>query len=160
MNRQVPKIRIASPDDIMALAVLDEDIFGQLSYRAFVFRQFIEIFSNGVIAAEMSGILTGYIVAMPVANACKGWILSLGVLSDYRGMGVGTQLLNAGIDALASVQIESVHLTVEPENTGAVELYKRHGFENADLVDNYFGNGEKRLKMLKLLTSRRIKKVK
>lgn len=152
MSRQVPKIRVASPSDIMALAVLDEDIFGQLSYRAFVFRQFIELFQNGVIVSETSGILNGYIAAMPVAHESKGWILSLGVLSDYRGMGVGTQLLNAGIDALASVQIESVHLTVEPENTGAVELYKRHGFENADLVDNYFGNGERRLKMLRVLT--------
>jgi len=153
MSRQVPKIRVALPSDTMALAVLDEDIFGQLSYRAFVFRQFIELFQNGVIVSETSGILNGYIAAIPAAHESKGWILSLGVLSDYRGTGVGTELLNAGINELASMQIESVYLTVEPENTGAVKLYKRHGFENVDLMENYFGNGEKRLKMLKLITS-------
>jgi ribosomal protein S18 acetylase RimI-like enzyme len=53
--------------------------------------------------------------------------LSIAVLPDYRGQGVGTQLLARLIEA-AQTRYAAISLSVSPENP-ALRLYRRLGFE-------------------------------
>lgn len=54
--------------------------------------------------------------------------LSIAVVADRRGAGVGGALLAAAIEQADAEGFERMSLSVEPDNP-AIELYKRHGFE-------------------------------
>jgi ribosomal protein S18 acetylase RimI-like enzyme len=41
-------------------------------------------------------------------------------------------------------------LVVHPDNIGAIKLYNSLGFETESLKENYFGDGEPRLIMIKI----------
>jgi len=53
--------------------------------------------------------------------------LSIAVVPKWRGKGVGTQLIDALLDALTEAGYQSVSLSVQQANP-AVGLYKRFGF--------------------------------
>jgi mycothiol synthase len=58
-----------------------------------------------------------------------GRIYMLGVDSDYRGRGLGRQLLLAGLSYLKSKGLRVIELTVDRENKVACTLYKSVGFK-------------------------------
>lgn len=58
-----------------------------------------------------------------------GRIYMLGVDPDYRGRGLGRQLLLAGLSCLKSKSLRVAVLTVDSENKAARVLYKSVGFE-------------------------------
>jgi ribosomal protein S18 acetylase RimI-like enzyme len=53
--------------------------------------------------------------------------LSMAVLDEHRGNGIGKQLLTAMIDRLKNKQLKRVSLSVDRENY-AYGFYKKHGF--------------------------------
>ncbi len=62
------------------------------------------------------------------SGGSAGRIYMLGVDPDYRGRGLGRQLLVAGLSYLKSKGLRGVELTVDSENKGACVLYKSVGF--------------------------------
>ncbi len=57
-------------------------------------------------------------------------VLGMGLLPEYRGKGLGGQLLEKTIEHAYSVnRIEKVELEVFGSNSGAIGLYKKYGFE-------------------------------
>ena len=59
----------------------------------------------------------------------KGRIYMLGVDLDWRGRGMGKQVLLSGLSHLKSKGIRIVELTVDSENKAACALYRSVGFE-------------------------------
>lgn len=55
--------------------------------------------------------------------------LTVFVDADYRGAGVGSELLGALLDAGRAAGVDAVELTVEHGNRAACRLYRQHGFE-------------------------------
>ncbi|WOB49458.1 GNAT family N-acetyltransferase [Xanthomonas hydrangeae] len=56
--------------------------------------------------------------------------IALAVRPDWHGRGVGTRLLSALLDVADRwMQLHRLELTVYADNTAAVALYQRHGFE-------------------------------
>jgi mycothiol synthase len=58
-----------------------------------------------------------------------GRIYMMGVDPDYRGRGLGRQLLSAGLSYLQGKGLRRVDLTVDSENKAALTLYGAAGFE-------------------------------
>ena len=58
-----------------------------------------------------------------------GFISMTGVHPDYRGKGLGTAIVTAGIEYLKSKNVDSVELEVDSENAPARELYLKLGFK-------------------------------
>lgn len=57
-------------------------------------------------------------------------VLGMGLLPEYRGKGLGGQLLEKTIEHACSINgIEKVELEVFGSNSGAIGLYKKYGFE-------------------------------
>ena len=61
-----------------------------------------------------------------------GWIAMTGVHPDYRGKGLGTAVVAAGMEYLASRGVDGVELEVDSENVPATELYLRLGFRRVN----------------------------
>jgi len=61
-------------------------------------------------------------------DAHKGWLRSMYVSPNYRGSGAASHLVEAVIAAARS-QVEILHLVVVSENTAAIRLYRKFGFQ-------------------------------
>lgn len=64
----------------------------------------------------------------------EGAIQNLGVHPNYRDMGVGRALLLAALDGFVQVGCRYVHLEVTVQNTAAVRLYERFGFNRVETL--------------------------
>lgn len=63
--------------------------------------------------------------------------LGMGIISGYRGRGLGTQLLKAALEHAKKIGLEKVELTVYTDNAGAIALYRKLGFEDEGLIKHY-----------------------
>jgi ribosomal protein S18 acetylase RimI-like enzyme len=55
--------------------------------------------------------------------------LAIAVVPSARGRGVGTKLLDALVARARQAGHDALSLGVDRDNSGAIELYERHGFE-------------------------------
>ncbi len=67
----------------------------------------------------------------PEGTRRRGDVALLGLLPEWRGRGLGGQLLRWGVTHLRERGIEDVELSVEARNVRALELYRSEGFEPA-----------------------------
>ena len=70
-----------------------------------------------------------------------GFVLS----PDYRGKGLGEVLFRKGMEDLQ--EIKQIFLMTHPENSAALQVYLAAGFTIKAWKDNYYGNGQPRLRL-------------
>lgn len=79
-------------------------------------------------------------------NARRKHVANLGmaVSEEYQGIGVGSALLQAGIDLAHNwLAVRRIELEVYTDNHAAIALYKRHGFViEGEARDYAYRNGE------------------
>lgn len=63
--------------------------------------------------------------------------LGMGLIPEFRGQGLGSQLLSAVLDHAKKIGLEKVELHVYTSNMAAIALYKRFGFEEEGLIKKY-----------------------
>lgn len=70
----------------------------------------------------------------------KLYILTLGVLAPYRNLGVGSRLLEKCLSIVTTSLPEVVctYLHVQTSNIEAIEFYKKFGFEEMGVIENYY----------------------
>ena len=56
-------------------------------------------------------------------------VLGMGLVAPYRGMGIGSRLLDATLAAAAQAGFQRAELVVRADNAPAIALYRRFGFE-------------------------------
>ncbi|KAK2661063.1 hypothetical protein Ddye_007596 [Dipteronia dyeriana] len=68
------------------------------------------------------------------------YIMTLGVLAPYRGLGIGTKLLNHVLELCSKQNMSEIYLHVQTNNEDAINFYKKFGFEITDTIHNYYTN--------------------
>jgi ribosomal protein S18 acetylase RimI-like enzyme len=63
--------------------------------------------------------------------------LGMGLLPEFRGMGIGPRLMETAIEQAKKTGIEKVELQVYTSNIRAIKLYKKFGFEEEGLVKHF-----------------------
>ncbi len=97
--------------------------------RAFVASQTAS--GNPMFVAVADGEVVGWCDVTPhrhPIHAHRG-VLGMGVRADFRGRGVGRQLLEATLDAARHRGLERVELIVRVSNVAAVRIYDRAGYD-------------------------------
>ncbi len=61
-------------------------------------------------------------------------VLGMALLPPFRGQGIGADLIQRSLDAARTFGLHRVELTVRENNTSAVKLYKKVGFEVEGLL--------------------------
>lgn len=64
--------------------------------------------------------------------------LSITVLREYWGQGIGTALMENLIDFSKEAGYKSIYLDVRSDNERAIYLYKKFGFKRLGVYHNYF----------------------
>lgn len=82
------------------------------------------------------GDLQGFILSRVAADEAE--ILTVAVLPRKRGLGIANRLMQANLPQLQSAGARSWFLEVEAQNTPALALYKRWGFEQVGERKSYY----------------------
>lgn len=89
-------------------------------------------FVDGFVAGCKKQLLGSLLISLEWSNEAGGmvvWIEELYVRPESRGQGIGTALLRHAF-AEYSGKARRFRLEAEPENTGAVHLYRKLGFRS------------------------------
>jgi ribosomal protein S18 acetylase RimI-like enzyme len=97
----------------------------------------------------------GYIVARLEKhenNTIKGHILSISVLKEYQGRGIGKLLVGRLTTELKTKNIKTVTLNVMKSNTNAVGFYRHIGFTKYKKLVKYYSGNKDGLQLIQALS--------
>ena len=125
-------VRTAREEDLSRIAELESLVFQD---TGFSFSALMQLFGpSGItwLVAEDEDGIWGYSLSVRATDDPQvGWIMALGVHPDRRGERIGWQLLDESIAELQNKGINTIKLTVIPDNAAAVGLYLRAGFQDS-----------------------------
>lgn len=86
---------------------------------------------NFLLVAEASHNLVGYISAQKgrLNRIAHSAYIVIGILSDYRGIGIGTEFFERLNEWAEEKKVTRLELTVICENEAAIHLYTKGGFQ-------------------------------
>lgn len=126
-------------------------------------KQFDEFWTASVLEKELQNNLSSYIVAACDGNVVgyagiwvpidEAHITNIVVKKDERGKHIGTQLLEELINMAQKQRLKCITLEVNVNNKNAIQLYKKHNFEEVGRRKKYYNNTDDAIIMtLKLPT--------
>jgi ribosomal-protein-alanine N-acetyltransferase len=136
----------ASWRDIKALGALEKACFGA---DAWPLLELLGVLTfPGVVKFKAVGVgaMIGFIAGDPRWNEKTGWILTLGVLPDWRRRGIAEALLS---ECERKMRMPLVKLTVRCGNAPAIRLYEKLGYRRVDIWSRYYHDGEDGLVLVK-----------
>ena len=142
-------IEQASWRDLLALSALEKVCFDRDAWPLIELMGVLTFPSVVRMRAVGDGILVGFIAGDPRRRDNTGWILTLGVLPDWRRQGIAKALLNKCEEQLHMPQVK---LSVRRSNTTAIRLYEKLGYEQVDIWSKYYRGGEDGLVLAKKMT--------
>lgn len=76
------------------------------------------------------------------------YLMTIAVLAPYRNMGIGSLMiryLKSGVDRVQEasnvqrrIQVDHIYLHVQEGNEGAIQFYRRHGFDELCFIERYY----------------------
>lgn len=102
--------------------------------------------------ATVNGKMAGFIAGDPHPREGIGWIATLGVLPQYRRLGIAAALLEQCEKDLC---LPSIRLSVRRSNEPALALYRKFGYQMVDVWRRYYHSGEDALVLEKKMNTLR-----
>lgn len=131
--REVSKIEKAANSKTYAARIKEEEI------KNYIKNDFVFLVKNNNTTA---GLVSFEIIKKRTAH-CNGLV----VLPKFRRRGFGNQAMSLVLKKM--IKYPKVELAVHPHNNPAIALYLSLGFTIQSWQNNYFGDGEPRLIMVK-----------
>jgi RimJ/RimL family protein N-acetyltransferase len=100
------------------------------STRAFVLNNIAQGYPQWVVVLS-GGEVVGWCDIVPRSRPVHAHVGVLGaaLLPEFRGQGLGGRLIRQTLDAARAFGLHRVELTVREDNTSAIALYRKIGFE-------------------------------
>ena len=144
----------AVPEEIGALAALEERVFGK--GEAITKRQLRHLLGSGrsivAVARSADGRVVGWAIMLLRRHKRNqtARLYSLAVDPDFRGAGLGQRLAEYVLDKAEEKGITRCFLEVADDNERARRLYERLGFVPLAPLPNYYGEGRHGQRMLRV----------
>jgi [ribosomal protein S18]-alanine N-acetyltransferase len=144
-----PVLRNALPEDLPRLWKLDRICFEPgIAYSRREIRRFLLLPGARSVLAEREGELMGFALGYPDAPDVAR-VVTLDVHPVFRRHGLGRRLLRELLAGLAAAGSARALLEVDVRNSGAIEFYRREGFQETRRVPSYYGRGLDAFEMTK-----------
>ncbi len=94
---------------------------------------------NGCFVAEKDGQIVGYMISKVLVGSFgdqkSAWILMAGVLPEYMGKGIGSQLAQSIFKFYKSKGIPAVHTSMRWYDADVLSFFKTIGFNRSDFIN-------------------------
>ena len=131
---------------IEEIIAIEKEAFGEGGLNHWGFPPFI--YHGAVYVAMVDRKAVGVIEYMrDFDEENKTYLYGLAVAEDYQKQGIGNKLLDYSLKELKEHKIDTVELTVEPDNEAALNLYQQFDFEKIAYRKAEYGPGEDRVIM-------------
>jgi len=136
------KIETASIRLLDKFCEIENQCFDQ---EAFTKRQLAYLLTDynsiGLVAKTDSDI-AGFIISQVEIENDKpfGHIITINVASPYRRKGIGTQMLKEIEKILKEKGVNECQLEVREDNSAALKLYQKSGYQKIAKLEKYYGN--------------------
>jgi ribosomal protein S18 acetylase RimI-like enzyme len=125
--------------DLFALSALEKECFDQDAWPLLELMGVLTFPGVVRLRAVIAGEMVGFIAGDPRRSEKTGWILTLGVLPNWRRQGIAFDLLST---CEKQMGMPLVKLTVRRNNLAAICLYEKMGYQQMDIWSRYYRNGE------------------
>jgi [ribosomal protein S18]-alanine N-acetyltransferase len=133
-------VREMTPDDVIAVSVLEQRLFPVDAWPLHMFYdELAQPETRWYLVAEGSEGIVGYAGLMciePIAD-----VQTIAVVPEYEGRGIGTTLLTRLIEEARNRYAKDLLLEVRADNPRAQQLYRRFGFEQIHVRPRYYRDG-------------------
>lgn len=106
-----------------------------------------EIQDNELFFIKKGSVVVGTIAYQKKPDGTT-YISNMSVVPEYRGQGIAREAMQMILEVLGTTP--KVWLVTHPENEKALNLYTSLGFVAEKQIENYYGDGEPRLVLVKL----------
>jgi ribosomal protein S18 acetylase RimI-like enzyme len=140
----------AHSEDLAAITALDADQWGQWANTHALYRQLLDVLPSSIkIARGVSSEVLGFGVNLSNSTTRQGWILSVDVATQYRGLGIGRGIAEALIQELESQGCKTITAMISPDNGASMRLFRSLGFVPEKLERDYFGPGNAQVRFVR-----------
>lgn len=133
------QVEHAGWQDLNDLRKLEEICFGEDSWPLWDLIAVLTLPKIIRLKASVDGKMAGFIAGDPHTHERVGWIATLGVLPQYRRLGIAAALL---AECEQGLGLPNLRLSVRRSNEPALHLYRKFGYEVIDVWRNYYHSGE------------------
>lgn len=131
-------IRPASWQDLGALRHLERACFPQDAWPLLDLISVLTFPHVVRLKAVIEGQMVGFVAGEPKGLGGYAWIATIGVLPEYRGLGIATALLDA---CERRLHVDRVRLSVRHGNIPAIRLYEKSGYHRVGKWVAYYQDG-------------------
>lgn len=144
-------IRPATVEDLPALLRLEKKSFttDRLSRRSF--RHWLQADNCAFDIAEIDGQIAGYSLIIFLRGTTLARLYSIATDPDFRGAGIGRQLMLHGEQVTEESGRVFLRLEVKVDNFAAINLYQTMGYQPFGIYRNYYEDNNDALRMQKCI---------
>lgn len=134
MNIEINKMTSQDLDEISDILISDFDEFWNYN----ILKNELNSTSSHYIIAKNNKKIVGFAGIKVMIDEAD--IMNIVVKKDFRNNGVGSLLLENLINLSKKLNLYSITLEVNEENSQAIHIYEKFGFKNIGLRKNYYKN--------------------
>lgn len=144
-------IRQAALRDLDALVHIEDRCFDSDRISRRNFRYLLTKANASTLVDEKDGQIRGYAMLLFNRGISLARLYSLAVAPDFRGLGVGAQLVQASEVLAEEHDCVGIRLEVRKDNLSTIRLYEKMGYKYLDLVPDYYEDHMEALRFEKSL---------
>ena len=143
-------IRRCEPSDMISVMEINMKTLPE-HYSDYFYESLLADMPESFLVAENGGRFVGYIMCKSefgfsnfkkLGFVKKGHVVSVAVLDEFRGNGIGSALVEEAFKGVNEKQCDEMYLEVRCSNTDAVRLYEKLGMSVLQRLKSYYRDGE------------------
>ena len=136
--------RVAIQLDLPVLVSMERVLFADSPWSMGQFKEEFKGVPNTryfLVASNSEDQIVGYAAVLVVAPGVEADVLTVGVLPQYLRQGIATHFMAELEKWSISKQAPAMMLEVGTENTAAIKLYEKLGYQKISTREGYYGPG-------------------
>jgi ribosomal-protein-alanine acetyltransferase len=134
-------IEDASIRHLDRLNEIEKECFKDEAFTRSQIAQLLADYNSVGLLAREAGVIVGFIIGMIYVdgNSSSGHILTIDVSPSHQGKGTGKLLLREIERIFRQKGVKTISLEVREDNAVALSLYRKLGYHEAGMLENYYG---------------------